>query len=236
MAEHYLKKRLVENGESPLEIVQTDIPTKRMTKKIILTAVASLLLISSGCHGGGAPSERAPASVEIPNGLRTAVLGAGCFWCLEVFYEEINGVHQAISGYAGGSEPDPSYEQVAQGKTSHAEVIQVIYDPAVVTYRDLIDFFWTTHDATRNDGVWPDFGPQYRSILLYQNDDERAVIETSRITYEAKIDNNVATEIKAFDAFYPAEIYHQDYAKKNPDDRYVRGVLEPKLKKLGLAE
>lgn len=175
-----------------------------------------------------------PASVEVPTGMETAVLGAGCFWCVEVFYEKLDGVEEAVSGYAGGEIVNPTYSQVARGATKHVEVVQVIYDPSVISFRELIDFFWTTHDATRGDGVWPDFGPQYRSILFYENEAERAAIEASRQSYEASSGKTVATDIKALDAFYPAETYHQDYAEKNPNDRYVRGVLNPKLEKLGL--
>ncbi|NBB80567.1 MAG: peptide-methionine (S)-S-oxide reductase MsrA [Verrucomicrobia bacterium] len=166
--------------------------------------------------------------------MEIAVVGAGCFWCVEVFYEKLDGVEEAVSGYAGGEMANPTYEQVARGVTKHAEVVQVIYDPALISYRELIDFFWTTHDATRGDGVWPDFGPQYRSILLYNDAAQRAAIEASRGAYEASSGKTVATEIRELDRFYPAETYHQDYAAKNPNDRYVRGVLNPKLKKLGL--
>ena len=171
--------------------------------------------------------------IETPEGMTTAVLGSGCFWCVEAFYEHLDGVSEVISGYAGGKEVNPTYKQVGMGRTTHAETVQVIYNPEVITYRELIDFFWTTHDATRSDGVWPDFGPQYRSILLYQNEAEHTAIEASRKAYESETGKTVATEIKPLDTFYPAEEYHQDYAKRNPNDRYVRGVLNPKLKKLG---
>jgi len=205
-----------------------------MKHSITLITVAALSLFTSGCSAQKSTEELAPANVEVPEGLQTAVVGAGCFWCVEAFYEKLDGVEEAISGYAGGMEPDPKYKEVAMGKTSHAEVVQVIYDPAVITYRELVDFFWTTHDATRSDGVWPDFGQQYRSTLLYQNEAERADIEASRKAYESKSGNTIATDIKALHIFYPAETYHQDYAEKNPNDRYIRGVLNPKLKKLGL--
>jgi peptide-methionine (S)-S-oxide reductase len=203
-----------------------------MQTRIVLVVLATLSLAASACSAQESPEDLAPATVKVPKGMQTAVLGAGCFWCVEVFYEKLDGVHEAVSGYAGGSEPNPRYKEVAMGQTSHAEVVQVIYDPEVVTYRGLIDFFWTTHDATRGDGVWPDFGTQYRSILLYQNQEEKAAIEASRQAYTAETGKTVATDIQALETFYPAEIYHQDYAEKNPNDRYVRGVLKPKLKKL----
>lgn len=191
-------------------------------------------LFSVGCFAQSSDKDVTPAVVDVPESMEIAVVGAGCFWCVEVFYEKLDGVEEAVSGYAGGEMANPTYEQVARGVTKHAEVVQVIYDPALISYRELIDFFWTTHDATRGDGVWPDFGPQYRSILLYNDAAQRATIEASRGAYEASSGKTVATEIRELDRFYPAETYHQDYAAKNPNDRYVRGVLNPKLKKLGL--
>lgn len=207
-----------------------------MRIKNLLHSLAGIPLLAGGCYAQKSPEDLSPAEINVPEGMQTAVLGAGCFWCVEASYEKLDGVHEVISGYAGGMEPNPTYEQVARGQTTHAEVAQVIYDPESITYRELVDFFWTTHDATRDDGVWPDFGSQYRSILLYQNEDEKTAIEASLETYEAESGKSIATDIQALDAFYPAEIYHQDYAEKNPNDRYVRRVLVPKLKKLGLAQ
>lgn len=205
-----------------------------MKRRISLLVLSLLTLFAVGCFAQSTEKDTTPARVDVPEGMETAVVGAGCFWCVEVFYEKLDGVQEAVSGYAGGEIANPSYQQVAGGTTKHVEVVQVIYDPAVVEYRELIDFFWTTHDATRDDGVWPDFGPQYRSILFYEDEARRAAIEASREAYEASTGKVIATEVRALDTFYPAETYHQDYAAKNPNDRYVRGVLNPKLKKLGL--
>ncbi|WPJ93997.1 peptide-methionine (S)-S-oxide reductase MsrA [Coraliomargarita algicola] len=205
-----------------------------MKHTLSLFTIAALSLLAIGCYASKTEKDLHPASVEVPKGMQTAVVGAGCFWCVEAFFESLEGVNEVVSGYAGGSEASPSYYQVARGETSHAEVVQIIYDPEVIPYRKLIDFFWTTHDATRSNGVWPDFGSQYRSILLYQNEAEREAIASSRQAYESKTGNKVATEIKALNTFYPAESYHQNYAENNPNDRYVVGVLNPKLKKLGL--
>ena len=205
-----------------------------MTRIISHFALLPLTLLISACSAERSATDQAPATVEVPANMQTAVLGAGCFWCVESFYEHLDGVHDAVSGYAGGAEMDPTYTQVARGQTTHAEVVKVIYDANTVSYRELVDYFWTTHDATRSDGVWPDFGPQYRSILLYQNAEEKAEIYNSLQEYESETGKTIATEIKSLGIFYPAETYHQDYAKKNPNDRYVQGVLNPKLKKLGL--
>ncbi len=207
---------------------------KHMKHSLALFTFAALSLLAIGCYASKPEKDLSPAIVEVPAGMQTAVVGAGCFWCVEAFFESLEGVNEVVSGYAGGSEASPSYYQVARGETSHAEVVQIIYDPEVISYRKLIDFFWTTHDATRSDGVWPDFGPQYRSILLYQNETEQATIAASRKAYEAQTGKSIATDIKALETFYPAESYHQNYAENNPNDRYVRGVLNPKLKKLGL--
>jgi peptide-methionine (S)-S-oxide reductase len=205
-----------------------------MKKQLTCIVLGLWVLFSVGCAAQSSEKDTTPATVEVPEGMETAVVGAGCFWCVEGFYERLDGVEEAVSGYAGGETANPTYEQVARGATKHVEVVQVIYDPAVITYRELIDFFWTTHDVTRSDGVWPDFGPQYRSILFYGNETQRAAIEASREAYEASSGKTVATDIKALETFYPAEAYHQDYAAKNPNDRYVCGVLNPKLEKLGL--
>lgn len=205
-----------------------------MKHSIYLYTIAALSIFSFGCFAQKSSKDTTPAVVKVPKGMSTAVLGAGCFWCVEAFFESLEGVNEVVSGYAGGTETNPTYYQVARGETSHAEVVQVIYNPEVISYRELVDFFWTTHDATRSDGVWPDFGPQYRSILLYQNEAEQATIKASRKTYESQTGQTIATDIKALDTFYPAEAYHQNYAENNPKDRYVSGVLQPKLKKLGI--
>ncbi len=205
-----------------------------MRRPITAHILITLSILMSACSVQDSIEDReAPATVKVPVEMKTAVIGAGCFWCVESFYEHLDGVSNAVSGYAGGKESNPTYYEVARGQTTHAEVVQVIYDPQVISYRELIDFFWSTHDATRSDGVAPDFGPQYRSILLYQNDTEKEVIEASRLKYETETGKQIATDIKTLDIFYPAENYHQDYAKKNPNDRYIQGILNPKLKKLG---
>lgn len=205
-----------------------------MLRRFSLFGLFIVSLFAVGCDATAEPNKYDMVAVEVPEGMKTAVVGAGCFWCVEVFFEKLEGVHEVYSGYAGGSEVNPTYKQVAYGRTSHAEVVQIVYDPEEISYRELIDFFWTTHDVTRDDGVWPDFGSHYRSTLLYSNDEELVAINASKKAYEKKYDLKIATVIDELDVFYPAENYHQDYAAKNPNDRYVRGVLNPKLKKLGL--
>jgi len=164
----------------------------------------------------------------------TAVFGAGCFWCVEAFFEQQPGVTNVVSGYAGGKEENPTYEQVSAKKTGHAEVVQVTFDPAKTSYEKLVEFFWTTHDPTNGRGVAPDFGPPYRSIILPKDDLQSAVAEKSKASAEQRLKKPIATQIEPLKKFYPAEDYHQDYVRKNPTDGYVRGVAIPKLKKLGL--
>jgi peptide-methionine (S)-S-oxide reductase len=163
-----------------------------------------------------------------------AVVGAGCFWCVEAMYEQVPGVVGVISGYAGGPEKNPTYAAVSAGRTRHAEVVEIEYDPQVVTYDGLIDFFWKTHDPTDGRGVAPDFGPQYRSIILFASDAERAAAESARDAEARRLGKPIATEIAPLERFYPAEEYHQDYVWRNPRQGYVQSVAIPKLRKLGL--
>lgn len=166
--------------------------------------------------------------------LETVVLGAGCFWCVEAFFEQQPGVTDVVSGYAGGEQKDPSYEQVCTGRTGHAEVVQVTFDPERTSLEKIVDFFWKTHDVTNGSGVAPDFGSQYRSIILYSDDAQKTVIEKSKAEAQQHLKKPIATEISQLKKFYPAEGYHQDYVRNHLDEGYVRQVAIPKIKKLGL--
>ncbi len=166
--------------------------------------------------------------------LQKATVGAGCFWCVEAIYEQLPGVTDVVSGYAGGEEKNPSYKEVSAGRTGHAEVVQITFDPAKTSYRELIDYFWKTHDATDPRGVWPDFGPQYRSIILAHDEEQLAAARASRDAARAKFDKPIATEIVMLGTFYPAEDYHQDFVERNPNHPYVRAIAYKKLDKLGL--
>ncbi len=165
-----------------------------------------------------------------------ATLGAGCFWCVELFYENLEGVTDVVSGYAGGSEPDPTYDAVSAGKTTHVEVVQITYDPAKVSYERILEIFWQTHDPVNGKGVAPDFGPHYRPILLYHDDAQKAAIAASMAAEQKKHSRPLATDVRALDRFYIAEEYHQDFVKKNPNHPYVRNVAIPKLKKIDFSE
>jgi peptide-methionine (S)-S-oxide reductase len=162
----------------------------------------------------------------------TATLGGGCFWCLDAAYREIEGVTHVVSGYAGGERPNPTYEQVCTGRTGHAEVVQVEFDPDVISYADVLDIFWAIHDPTTLNRQGADVGTQYRSVIFYASDDERRAAEASRDAIRDAWPRPVVTEIVPLEAFYPAEEYHQDYFAKNPDHGYCQLIINPKLKKL----
>jgi peptide-methionine (S)-S-oxide reductase len=163
----------------------------------------------------------------------TAVLGGGCFWCLEAVYNELRGVERVISGYAGGRVPHPSYEQVCTGRTGHAEVVQVTFDPAQLAYRDLLEVFFTIHDPTTLNRQGADVGTQYRSIILYQTPEQeqtaRAVI--AEINASGIWPNPIVTQVEPLDRFYPAEAYHQNYFERNPYQPYCQIVIAPKVAK-----
>jgi peptide-methionine (S)-S-oxide reductase len=162
-----------------------------------------------------------------------ATLGGGCFWCLEAVYKDLKGVESVVSGYAGGEVENPSYEQVCGGRTGHAEVVQIAFDPNIVTYRDLLDVFFTIHDPTTRDRQGADVGPQYRSIILYHSPEQKAAAEHAIADIEAKRiwRAPIVTELAPLDTFYPAESYHQDYYEQNPRQRYCQIVIAPKVAK-----
>jgi peptide-methionine (S)-S-oxide reductase len=163
----------------------------------------------------------------------TAVLGGGCFWCLEAVYTELRGVERVISGYAGGTLANPSYEQVCSGRTGHAEVVQVTFDPDVLSFREILEVFFTIHDPTTPNRQGADVGTQYRSIILYTSPDQeriaREVIDA--ITASGIWSNRIVTQVEPLDRFYPAEAYHQNYFERNPDQPYCQIVIAPKVAK-----
>jgi peptide-methionine (S)-S-oxide reductase len=162
-----------------------------------------------------------------------ATLGGGCFWCLEAVYKDLKGIERVVSGYAGGSVANPTYEQVCGGRTGHAEVVQLTYDPDVVSFRDLLDVFFTIHDPTTKDRQGADVGPQYRSIVLYHSPEQKAEAERAIADLEAKgvWHAPVVTEVAPLETFYPAEDYHQDYFEQNPRQRYCQIIIAPKVAK-----
>lgn len=160
-----------------------------------------------------------------------ATLGGGCFWCLDAVYREIEGVTGVVSGYAGGSVPDPTYEQVCTGRTDHAEVVQVEFDPEVISYADILEIFWSIHDPTTPNRQGADVGTQYRSVIFTHNEEQDAEARASRDAIQEAWPRPVVTQIEPLVAFYPAEEYHQDYFARNPHQGYCQVVINPKLQK-----
>ncbi|MBN1838334.1 MAG: peptide-methionine (S)-S-oxide reductase MsrA [Spirochaetales bacterium] len=163
-----------------------------------------------------------------------ATLGGGCFWCLEAVYERIGGVKSVVSGYAGGTKPNPTYTEVCSGTTGHAEVVQVEYDPAVISYEQVLELFWKAHDPTSLNRQGADVGTQYRSIILYHDEAQRRAAERSMAEEGKNFGNPIVTELKPLTSFYRAEEYHQDYYTRNPNAGYCTFVIRPKLQKLSL--
>lgn len=160
-----------------------------------------------------------------------ATLGGGCFWCLEAIFKDVRGVEQVVSGYSGGHVPDPTYEQVCTGETGHAEVVQITYDPAVISFRQLLEIFFTIHDPTTLNRQGNDVGPQYRSIILYHSPAQReTALEVIDEIQRAKVwDDPIVTQVVPFERFYPAEEYHVDYFARNPNQPYCQWVIAPKV-------
>ncbi|MBN2048865.1 MAG: peptide-methionine (S)-S-oxide reductase MsrA [Spirochaetales bacterium] len=161
-----------------------------------------------------------------------AVLGGGCFWCLEAIYERVKGVLAVESGYAGGITKNPTYEQVCSGNTGHAEVVRITFDPAVISYREIIDLFWRVHDPTTLNRQGADTGTQYRSIILFADEKQESSARQSLEEARGAFRQPIVTEIRPLEIFYPAEKYHQDYFANNPYGGYCRAVIAPKVQKL----
>ncbi len=162
-----------------------------------------------------------------------ATLGGGCFWCVEAIFDDLKGVIGAESGYSGGTVPDPTYEQVCTGKTGHAEVVRVTFDPQVVSYEDILRVFFTIHDPTTLNRQGNDVGTQYRSVIFYHDEKQKRIAEETLKEIESKKiwGDPIVTELSPFSAFYKAEGYHQEYFANNPNQPYCRIVIEPKVAK-----
>lgn len=173
--------------------------------------------------------------MEIPDGAQIATLGAGCFWCVEAAYHQIDGVHSAVSGYMGGESEHPTYEQVCSGNTGYAEVVRVVFDPAKIDYETILAWFWDLHDPTQLNRQGNDVGTQYRSAIFYENEEQRNLAERSKQAAQEHLDRPIVTEIVPTTTFFPAEDYHQNYYFLNKTrNSYCQFVVEPKLKKLKL--
>jgi peptide-methionine (S)-S-oxide reductase len=166
------------------------------------------------------------------DGLQTAYFASGCFWCVEAIFESVDGVEEVVSGYAGGKEKNPTYEQVSAGLTGHAESVKIYYDSTKVSYQSLLEVFFGSHDPTTLNQQGPDRGKQYRSAIFYKNQGEKTAAETYiQELLKAKTFSKITTEIVPFSGFFEAEEYHQDYEQLNPDNSYVRAVSIPRMNK-----
>lgn len=201
--------------------------------------ILALFGLSSSCtsqKSSGQTSEKAPAmdqNVDQSMNTEIATFGAGCFWCVEAVFQELKGVIKVESGYMGGSIPNPTYREVCTGTTGHAEVTRITFDPTLISYEELLEVLWTTHDPTTLNRQGADAGTQYRSAVFYHSEDQKVKAEKSKKEVATTIwDSPIVTEIVATDTFYPAEEYHQDYYALNPNAGYCRAVISPKVAKV----
>lgn len=172
-----------------------------------------------------------PIEVPAENGMEKAYFASGCFWCVEAVYESVKGVEEAISGYAGGHTKNPTYQESNTGKTGHAEAVEVIYDPEVVDFRTLVEVYFGSQDPTQVNGQGPDIGSQYRSIIFFQNEEQKRIIKEVKSEVAENYKKPIAAEVLPFQKFWVAEDYHQDYEKRNPNNPYIKNVSIPRLNK-----
>jgi len=169
--------------------------------------------------------------VSSENGMAKAYFASGCFWCVEAVYESVKGVKESISGYAGGHTKNPTYQSTNTGRTGHAEAVKVIYNPKIVSFKTLVDVYFASQNPTQVNGQGPDRGSQYRSIIFYQNDAQKKIIETKKAALAEELNTTIAAEVYPFQKFWIGEEYHQNYEKLHPNNSYIRNVSIPRLKR-----
>ena len=180
----------------------------------------------------GEEEDRALGAEEVQE-REVTTLGGGCFWCLEAVFEQLRGVESVVSGYSGGDVPDPSYKQVCRGTTGHAEVVQVTFDPQLITFREILEVFFDVHDPTTLNRQGADVGPQYRSVILYHDPRQKRIAEEviEELDEKRRWDRPIVTEVVPFEVFYEAEDYHQEYYRDNPSQPYCQAIIAPKVDK-----
>lgn len=168
-----------------------------------------------------------------PKRIEVTTLGGGCFWCTEAVFSQLKGVEEIEPGYSGGNVENPSYEQVSIGKTGHAEVAQITFDPAVISFKEILQIFFSTHDPTSLNRQGPDIGTQYRSVIFYHDDEQKAIAEQviKEFSDEGAFDAPIVTQVEPLKVFYKAEDYHREYYKRHPEQPYCRVVIAPKMAK-----
>ncbi len=193
---------------------------------------------SAASHSAAGPTAAAqpaaPAPEVVPPGMQLATCGGGCFWCLEAVFEQLRGVQKVVSGYSGGHKANPTYHEVCDETTGHAEVVQLTFDPKAVTYKQLLEVFFTIHDPTTLNRQGPDRGTSYRSAIYYRTPAEKAAIDEviAWVQREKLYSDPIVTEVAALKAFYPAEDYHQGYFRNNPYQPYCQVIVAPKVGKV----
>jgi len=198
---------------------------------VLATLFAASLLVSATCNEADAPAPQLPPEVKPMSQIAT--FGAGCFWCVEAVFQELEGVKSVVSGYMGGAQDNPTYQQICTGTTGHAEVAQITFDPSKIDFATLLEVFWQTHDPTTLNRQGADVGTQYRSAIFYHDEEQRRLAEA----YRAKLDASgafsapIVTEVVPAVTFFGAEDYHQDYFRLNPEQGYCRAVVRPKVEK-----
>ncbi|MFC6861724.1 peptide-methionine (S)-S-oxide reductase MsrA [Zunongwangia atlantica] len=203
-------------------------------RSFILTAVC-LVLFACGNNAQNNPATKPeianakPVEVPAKDGLERAYFASGCFWCVEAVYESVKGVDEAISGYSGGHTKNPTYEQSNTGRTGHAESVEVIYDPKVVSFETLVKVYFGSQNPTQVNGQGPDRGSQYRSIIFYQNEEQKQIIEKVKAEVGKNYEKPIAAEVLPFQKFWIAEDYHQDYEKYHPENPYIQKVSIPRI-------
>lgn len=172
-----------------------------------------------------------PVVVPLKNGMARAYFASGCFWCVEAVYESVKGVEESISGYSGGHTKNPDYPASNTGRTGHAEAVEVIYNPNVITFSQLVDVYFGSQNPTQVNGQGPDHGSQYRSIIFYQNEEQKQIILQKKEALSKKLNANIAAEVYPFQKFWVAEDYHQNFERLHPNHGYIRKISIPRLRK-----
>ena len=204
--------------------------------KSILSLTFSLFLLACGNGNTKSVTQSAdldmdPVEVPMQDNMAKVYFASGCFWCVEAIYESVNGVKEVISGYSGGHTENPTYESSNTGKTGHAEAVEVIYDPEVVSFETLVNVYYGSQNPTQVNGQGPDNGSQYRSIIFYQNQEQKDIIDKVSAEVAKNYDKPLAAEIVPFQKFWIAEDYHQDYERSHPENPYIQNVSIPRIEK-----
>ena len=212
-----------------------------MKKIILFSILTSFIVLQGACQSSNkknkedeqiAQKEIQPVQVNSQDGFERAYFASGCFWCVEAIYESVKGVKEAISGYSGGHTDNPTYESSNTGITGHAEAVEVIYDPSEVGFDILVDVYFGSQNITQVNGQGPDRGSQYRSILFYQNEEQKKIIDSKIEILEKELgEGKVAAQVLPFQKFWTAEKYHQNYEKLNPGNPYIQNISIPRLKR-----